>query len=299
MAASGTRLGYIGLGLMGGPMAVRLAEAGHPLTVWNRDPAKAAPVLAVGASLAESAAAVARASDIVFTCVSDTAAMKAVVFGPEGIAAGGGAGKLVVDFSSMRPDATRAMAERLMADCDMGWLDAPVSGGVVGAETGQLVVMAGGSEADFARARPFVEALARRVTLMGPVGAGQTTKLVNQLIVGCTVAVVAEATALALESGVDAARIPGALAGGRADSLPLQQWMPKMVAGDETVESHLRTMLKDLDTALDLARSTGTALPLTNLVAELHRLLAGQGLADADGTALFSLYRRDKGAGRP
>lgn len=288
-----TALGYIGLGLMGGPMALRLADAGHPLTVWNRDPAKARAVVAAGAVLAESPATVARASDIVFTCVSDTAAMDAVVFGADGIAAGGGAGKLLVDFSSMRPDATREMAARLAAGTGMAWLDAPVSGGVIGAETGQLVVMAGGGEADFDRARPFVEALARRFTLMGPVGAGQTTKLVNQLIVGCTIAVVAEATKLALGSGVDAARIPEALAGGRADSLPLQQWMPKMVAGDGTVESHLRTMLKDLDTVLDLARSTGAALPVTGLVTEIHRHLAGRGYADADGTSVFRFYQAD------
>lgn len=284
-------LGYIGLGLMGGPMARRLAAAGHSLTVWNRAAAKARAAVAAGASLADNPAAVARASDIVFTCVSDTAAMQAVVFGADGIAAGGSKGKLLVDFSSMRPDATREMAARLSAETGMAWLDAPVSGGVVGAENGTLVVMAGGETAEFERVRPIVEHLARRFTLMGPLGAGQTTKLVNQLIVGCTIAVVAEATTLALNSGVDARRIPEALAGGRADSLPLQQWMPKMVAGDATVESHLRTMLKDLDTVLDLARSTGAGLPVTGLVTEIHRLLVGQGYADADGTSVFRFYR--------
>ncbi len=290
---STTRLGYIGLGLMGAPMATRLLAAGYSLAVWGRTPAKLEPLTACGAEVQPSAAAVAEAADIVFTCLSDTAAVDAVVFGPNGVAAGGAPGKLLVDMSSIRPDACRSMAARLEADTGMRWLDAPVSGGVAGAESGRLTVMAGGTEEDFTRAQPVVATLAQRFTLMGPAGAGQTAKLINQTIVGCGVAVLAEAAGLALRAGIDAARLPEALAGGRADSLLLQQFFPKMAAGDFFVESYIRTMLKDLDTVAGLARETASAMPMTVTAAELHRLMVQRGHADADGTAVAMLYRPD------
>lgn len=286
-------LGYIGLGLMGAPMAARLLAGGHRVAIWGRTPAKLEALVAVGATMEESAADVARSADIVFTCLSDTAAVEAVVFGDHGIAGGAAAGKLLVDMSSIRPDACRAMATRLEQETGMRWMDAPVSGGVVGAENGTLTVMAGGLQSDFERVRSVVKALARRFTLMGPVGAGQTTKLINQTIVGCGVAVLAEAAALASRAGIDAGRLPEALAGGRADSLLLQQFFPKMVAGDLTVESHIRTMLKDLDTVVDLARETASAMPMAVTAAELHRLMVQRGHAEQDGTAVAMLYRGD------
>ena len=290
-----SRIGYIGIGLMGGPMALRLVAAGYEVAVWGRNPGKVQPVVDAGARWAESAAEVARASDIIFTCVSDTQAVEAVVFRAGGIAEGGTADKLLVDMSSMRPDAAVEMASRLADQTGgMGWLDAPVSGGVIGAETGQLVVMCGGSQADFDRAAPVIGHLAQRATLMGPTGAGQITKLINQLLVGCTVTLVAEATRLALEAGVDVAKIPPALAGGRADSRPLQEWMVRMATGDETVESHLRTMLKDLETVLDLGRTAEAPLPMTELAAGIHRTLADRGLAEADGTAVFRYYDKNE-----
>ncbi|MFP6756592.1 MAG: NAD(P)-dependent oxidoreductase, partial [Alphaproteobacteria bacterium] len=169
------KIGYIGIGLMGAPMAKRLVEAGYQVTIWGRTEAKLAPVLAAGAALADSAADVARAADIVFTCLSDTEAVEAVVFGEGGIAAGAGAGKILVDMSSIRPEAAREMATRLRDATGMGWIDAPVSGGVVGSETGALTVMAGGGQEDFDRASPVVAHLAKRFTLMGPNGAGQAT----------------------------------------------------------------------------------------------------------------------------
>lgn len=292
-AAVRPRLGYVGLGLMGAPMAARLLDAGYPLSVWGRTPAKLAPLAARGAAEAASAADVTRASDIVLTCLSDTAAVESVVFGEGGIADGGAADKLLVDMSSIRPDACRAMAHRLHAECGMGWVDAPVSGGVAGAESGRLAVMAGGAGADVERVRPVVSHLAQRFTHMGPVGAGQTTKLINQTIVGCGIAVLAEAAGLALRAGIDTARVPDALAGGRADSLLLQQFFPKMAAGDFFVESHIRTMLKDLDTVADLARETASAMPMTATAVELNRLMAQRGHGDADGTAVAMLYRGD------
>ncbi len=263
MTDTDERLGYIGIGLMGAPMARRLAQAGYGVTIWGRSPAKLAPILAAGAMGAASAAEVARGADILFTCLSDTDAVEAVVFGADGVARGAGPGKVLVDMSSIRPDAASHMAARLRSETGMGWIDAPVSGGVAGAESGTLTVMAGGIEADFERVRPVVAHLAQRFTLMGPNGAGQATKLINQVLVGCAVAVLAESASLAMRAGIDAARIPEALAGGRADSLPLQQFFPKMVAGDFFVESHIRTMLKDLDTVQALARETATAMPMT------------------------------------
>ena len=286
-------LGYIGLGLMGAPMTARLLEADYGVSIWGRTPAKLDRFAERGAERRQSAADVARSSDLVFTCLSDTEAVEAVVFGEEGIAAGGADGKLLVDMSSIRPDACRDMAARLQRETGMRWMDAPVSGGVVGAETGNLTVMAGGSEEDFERAREVVAVLARRFTLMGPIGAGQTTKLINQTIVGCGVAVLAEAAALATRAGIDAGRLPDALAGGRADSLLLQQFFPKMVAGDVTVESHIRTMLKDLDTVSDLARTTASSMPMAVTAAELHRLMVQRGHAGADSTAIAALYRGD------
>jgi len=284
-------LGYIGVGLMGAPMAKRLVEAGYTVNIWGRSPAKLDPLLAIGAQKAETAAHVTRDADIVFTCLSDTAAVETVVFGPDGISAGAGPGKILVDMSSMRPDAARDFSARLREETAMGWIDAPVSGGVVGSETGALTVMAGGSEADFKRVEPVVAHLARRFTLMGPNGAGQATKLINQVLVGTVVAVLSEAASLATRAGIDAERIPEALAGGRADSLPLQQFFPKMVKGDFFVESHIRTMVKDLDTVQTLARETNTAMPMTALANELHRLMVQRGHADEDGAALARLYR--------
>ena len=253
-------------------MARRLAQAGYGVTIWGRSPGKLAPILAAGATGAASAAEVARGADILFTCLSDTDAVEAVVLGADGVALGAGPGKVLVDMSSIRPDAARELAARLRAETGMGWIDAPVSGGVAGSEAGKLTVMAGGEAADFERVRPVVAHLAQRFTLMGPNGAGQATKLINQVLVGCAVAVLAESASLAMRAGIDAARIPEALAGGRADSLPLQQFFPKMVAGDFFVESHIHTMLKDLDTARALACETATAMPMTAVAAELHRL---------------------------
>lgn len=285
------KIGYIGIGLMGAPMAHRLVGAGYHVTIWGRSEAKLKPVLDAGAHRADNAAEVARAADIVFTCLSDTAAVETVVFGDDGIAAGAGAGKILVDMSSIKPEAAREMATRLRDTTGMGWIDAPVSGGVVGSETGALTVMAGGWDEDFERVRPVVEHLAKRFTLMGPNGAGQATKLINQIFVGTVVAVLAEAAALADRAGIDATRIPEALAGGRADSLPLQQFFPKMVAGDFFVESHVRTMMKDLDAVQAMAREIGTAMPMTAMAAEIHRLMCQRGHGDEDGTSLARLYR--------
>lgn len=291
MTDSQPRLGYIGLGLMGAPMAHRLCAAGFPLTVFNRDPSKTEPLAAAGAVAASSPAEVTRASDIVFTCLTDTGAVEAVVFGAGGVAEGANAGKVLVDFSSMRPDKAVEFATRLRSESGMGWVDAPVSGGIPGAANGTLVVMAGGEAEDFERVAPIVTHLSSRFTLMGPSGSGQTTKLINQMIAGCTFVVLAEACQLAQDAGIDAAILPDALAGGRADSPLMQQYMKRMAQDDEKVEARIALMVKDLNTVMDEARRLGSSLPMTGLAAEIHKLLARHGLADADNAATVKLYR--------
>lgn len=291
MSETKLKVGYVGLGLMGRPMALRLLKAGVPLTVWGRTPERLADAVAGGAVLAGSAAELARASDVVITCVSDTAAVEAVVFGPGGIAEGAAAGKVLVDMSTIHPRRSRELAERLRAETGMGWIDAPVSGGPPGAAAGTLAVMAGGSEADFAFVQPVIRHLAGAFTLMGGPGAGQTTKMVNQVIVGGCKSVIAEAIQLAMNAGVDATRLPEAFAGGRADSSLLRQSVPKMVSGDFTPTGHLRTMMKDLDMVMELARETRTPMPMTGLATEIHRMMVAHGHADTDTTSVIALLR--------
>lgn len=287
-----TAVGYIGIGLMGRPMTLRLLAAGHDVTVWNRTRDKLRPVVDAGAMEADSCADVARASEIVFMCLTDTGAVEQVVFGPDGVAAGGVPGKILVDFSSIRPDATRAMATRLRDATGMGWVDAPVSGGVPGAGAGMLAIMAGGAATDIDSVRPVVMDMCQRFTHMGGVGAGQVTKLCNQVIVSTTIAVIAEAVALAQNAGVDAARLTEALKGGFADSTPFQLFVPRMVSGDfDPPLGTVYTMLKDADSARDLGLRTDTPMPVTSLVAEVYRQLVARGGADDDLATLMDLYR--------
>jgi 3-hydroxyisobutyrate dehydrogenase len=284
------RLGYLGLGLMGIPMARRLLRSGFEVSIWNRSAGKTAALAELGARLATSPSDVAAAADIIFMCVTDAAAVEEIVFGPAGLAGTPGVGKLVVDFSSIHPDATRAIATRLRGVNGMGWIDAPVSGGTRGAEDGTLAVMAGGDAAEVERIRPYVLAMARRLTHMGPTGAGQTTKLCNQVIAGCAMTVLAEATRLATNAGIDAGRLPEALAGGFADSIPLQLFVPRMVQGIHSPPlGHIATILKDLDTVVEVARKTATAVPMTSLAAQLFRLAASARGADADALEVYKL----------
>lgn len=283
-------LGFIGTGLMGEPIARALVEAGYPLTVWNRSETKTRALLDAGASAASSPAELTAASEFVLTCVTDARAVEAIVFGDQGIARTAHAGQVLVDHSSIRPAASREMAATLRRATGMGWIDAPVSGGAPGVRARTLVVMAGGAADDFARAEPIIRTYAGRVTRMGPEGAGQTTKLINQVLVGTGFVALAEACRLAENAGVDASLIADALAGGRADSNLLQAYLPKMAAGDTTVQGRLAIMVKDLDAVHEVAAETGTPMPLTMLALELHRILTARGLGDEDNSALLELY---------
>ena len=283
-------LAYIGLGLMGLPMTLRLLAAGRTVHVWNRSAEKLKPAIAAGATAAATPRQAAAAADIVLMCLFDAKAVETVVFGADGIAAAPGAGKVLVDHASIRPDKTREFAARLKQANGMEWIDAPVSGGVKGAADGSLAIMCGGAAAAFERARPVLANYAANINLMGPSGAGQVTKLCNQVIVGSNLAVLAEAIRLAQNSGVDARLLPKALAGGFADSKPLQIFVPRMI--DRPAESigAANTMLKDLDTALDLGRETGTPLPVSGLAAQLLRTLAAQGKGEEELSAIIDLY---------
>jgi 3-hydroxyisobutyrate dehydrogenase-like beta-hydroxyacid dehydrogenase len=283
-------LGLIGTGVMGAPMAEALLAAGHPVTVWNRSAAKAAPLLAQGAKAAATPAALAAACELVIICVTDAAAVEAVVFGADGLAAAAGPGHVLVDHSSIQPAASRALAARLLAATGAAWLDAPVSGGVPAIQARSLVVMAGGTPAAFARARPVLECYAGRVTLMGPSGAGQATKLINQVLVACGFVALAEACRLAENAGVEAALLPACLAGGRADSRLLQEYLPRMAARDRALRSRIALIVKDLDAVQEVASATATPMPLTRLAAELHRLMVAAGQGGADNAALIDLY---------
>lgn len=285
------KVGFCGLGLMGLPMARRLIDAGQEVHVWNRSVAKAEALAARGAVRQATPAAVAEAVDVVCLCLMDAAATGQVVFGADGIAHAHGA-RWLVDHSSIPPAATRAYAERLAAQSGMAWIDAPVSGGVPGAEAGTLAIMAGGSVAAVDAVRPVLAAYASRVTHMGPTGAGQATKLCNQIIVASTVAAIAEAVALAANSGLDASRLVDALSGGWADSKLLQVFVPRMTNPPAGRLGALDTMLKDLDAVVSYAAESGSPVPVAASVQQLLRLAEARGLGDSDLPRLVDLLLR-------
>ena len=285
-------IAFAGIGLMGLRMCRRLLAAGYPLTVWNRSPEKCMPLVEAGARHAGTPAELCAHADIVLLCLADTSVVHEVVFGAGGIVEGAREGQLLVDHSSLEPAATRSMAADLEARSGMRWVDAPVSGGTAGAEAGSLAIMAGGRSEDVEQVRPVLEHLGQRLTHMGGVGAGQVTKACNQMIVACNALVIAEVMALAERSGVDTDLLAPALAGGFADSKPLQILAPQMARSEfEPVKWHVRTLLKDLDTAVQLSREEGSATPMTGLAAQLMRLHGSQGNLENDPSTLVNLYR--------
>jgi 3-hydroxyisobutyrate dehydrogenase-like beta-hydroxyacid dehydrogenase len=288
------RVGCIGAGVLGAAIMRRLIDCGFAPVVWNRDRTKLAALLEAGATEARSPEELARIGAFVITCVSDGAALEQVVFGEHGVAAAGGADKVLVDMSTCAAAHTRDMASRLTARCGMAWLDAPISGGAPAAREGRMAIMVGGQPDIFERARPLWDALAVRATLMGPNGAGQATKMINQVLVSTGVAVLAEACAFAERAGIDAAKIPQALAGGRADSRQLQEMFPKMVASDFSITGRAALMLKDLELIHDLARHVGAPMPITAGVTESFRKMVADGLGDRDNTEMVNYYRARK-----
>jgi 3-hydroxyisobutyrate dehydrogenase-like beta-hydroxyacid dehydrogenase len=278
------RLGFCGLGKMGWPMAQRLADAGHPLRVWNRSGDKAAALQALAANCVacESPAQVAADADIMMLCLADAPAVEAVAFGIDGLATLARRGATLVDHSTLAPSQTRVFARRWHEQTGGRWIDAPVSGGTAGAVAGTLAIMSGGDAVLIETLTPILRGYAARVTRMGDSGAGQATKLANQTIVMTTIAALAEATRLARHAGIDTARIPAALEGGWADSVLLQTLMPRMITPPMQASGTIRTMLKDLDAVESLARESGTALPVAALVRHWLTQAVEEGLGDAD-----------------
>lgn len=287
-------IALIGAGAMGGAIGARLVAVGAPLTAFDPDPARVAALTALGAQGADSAAGAASQADYIITSLNTPQIVEAAVFGPGGVAEGARRGALIIDMSSIDPGATQALAARA-AERGLRWVDSPLSGGAPKAKTGALTLMVGGAAADVADARAVLRHLAANITHMGPVGAGQTTKLINQALCGVGFMAVAEATQLALDAGVDAAKIPQALKGGRADSAILQEYMPRFAARDDRRTGRIDNMVKDLNGVQDLARRTHTAMPLTALTAEIHRMMTAAGLGGEDQAALMAFFR---GAGR-
>ena len=287
------RIGYLGMGLMGMSMTLRLLGDGYSVTVWNRTPEKCAAAVGAGATQAATPAEVAGECDILLMCLIDAKAVEAVVFGDNGVASASST-PLLADFSTLHPDTSRNLAERLKAATGADWLDAPVSGGTPAAEAGALTFMVGGAEESFDTLRPVLETLGRNITHMGPVGSGQMTKLVNQVISGCTMAVVAEAVNLAEKSGVDAKRLASALAGGFADSKPFQLLAPRMAGRSfENPLGTVATMLKDIDAVIEFGDANAAMLPMTRMALEMLNATVDCGHADEDISTLILAYSQD------
>mgnify|MGYP006297201983 CR=1 FL=1 len=278
-------VGFIGLGIMGSGMAANLVAKGHEVVVWNRTGAKAEPLVQTGAAPGASPADVAAQADIVAICVSDTPDVEAVLAGDEGLLAGLRPGSLVVDHSTISPSATERFAT-LVAEVGASWVDAPVSGGSEGAERGTLSIMVGGSEADVARARPVMEAYGTTITHVGPVGAGQRVKLVNQVLVVVTQLAVSEGLLLAEASGLDLDATLEAVTGGAAGSWMLANRGPQMAARDWRPGFTIDLQQKDLRLALEAADEAGVPLPGTALVFQFYRALQARGLGAEGNHAL-------------
>jgi len=271
-------------------MAANLRRAEFLLTVWNRSPGRAEALLGLGAAEAATPRAVAGASDVVVVCVSDSPDVEAVLFGPEGIAAGAAPGTLVVDCSTISPSSSRDFAGRL-AEQGVAMVDAPVSGGSEGAQKGTLTIMVGGDEVDVSRARPVLEAMGRSITHMGPLGAGQATKAVNQVILCGTYLGVAEGLVLAIRNGLDPERVVEALGGGAAASWVLENRSGRMITDDYPLGFKVSLHLKDLMIALAMARESGVAMPVAAMAAQIENGLVAQGHGDDDVSALARAIR--------
>ena len=279
-----SKLGFIGLGIMGAPMAAHLIAAGHEVFLHTRSQVPAG-LLTGQASACASAAEVAQKADIIFLMLPDTPDVAAVLFGDDGVAAGLSQGKTVVDMSSISPMETKEFAARINAlGCD--YLDAPVSGGEVGAKAGSLTIMVGGPEAAFEKVKPLFELMGKNITLVGGNGDGQTCKVANQIIVALNIAAVGEALLFASKAGADPAKVRQALMGGFAASRILEVHGERMIKRTFNPGFRIGLHQKDLSLALAGARALGVALPQTAGAAQLMQVCAANGLQDLDHSAL-------------
>jgi 3-hydroxyisobutyrate dehydrogenase len=282
---------FIGMGTMGAAMALNILKAGHPVTVHNRNREREEPLARAGARRAASPQEAAREAEIVITCVSDTPDVETVVLGENGIIQGAKAGAIVVDMSTISPSATRRMTERL-AEKGIRMLDAPVSGGSEGAQKGTLTIMVGGEAEAVAQALPVLSAMGKSITHVGPSGAGQLTKAINQVIISGVYLAVAEGMALGLKAGMDMEKVVQAIAGGAAGSWVLNYRAANMIKNEYPLGFRVRLHRKDLAIAMEAARELGVFLPATALVEQIENGLISQGYGDEDVSAVARVIRK-------
>jgi 2-hydroxy-3-oxopropionate reductase len=284
-------VGFVGLGIMGQPMALNLVRAGYPLLVHNRTRSKEEPLVSEGASAAESPRAVAAASDVVITMLPDSPDVEAVYFGEDGVLADARSGQLLIDMSSIAPAVARSVAAAA-SSAGADALDAPVSGGDVGAREGTLSIMVGGSEAAFERARPLFEVLGKTIVRVGEAGAGQTAKACNQILVAVTIEAVSEALVLASKAGVDPERLIEVLSGGLAGNRVMEVRRRNFLEHDFTPGFKLALHHKDLGIALRTARELDVFLPTTAIVDQMLAALEAAGDGGLDHSALLKVIEQ-------
>lgn len=287
------KLGFIGLGIMGQPMALNLRRGGFDVAVWARKPERAAPLKAEGITVCDSIKAVAAQSDVIFTCVGDTPDVEQVIFGPEGLAAGAKPGSVIVDMSTISPDATRQFAARLQNEKGVQMLDAPVSGGESGAIAGTLSMMVGGAPDVFARVKPYFEKMGKNIVHVGDNGAGQVAKACNQIVVAVSIEAVSEAMLLAEKSGVDGKKVREALMGGFAGSKIMEIHGQRMLNND--FKPGFKTVLhrKDMGIVLQTAANLGIDLPATTLTTLHLDEVIKSGDGELDSSAIFKVLRKN------
>ena len=277
-----TRVGFVGLGIMGAPMAANLLRAGFIVTVWNRSPSRTQPLIEAGAVGADSPADVAAASEVTISCVTNSGDVEEVALGPGGIIEGAAPGSVYIDCSTISPETARKVASALEAK-GVAMLDAPVSGGDVGAQAGTLAIMAGGDAATFERCLPVLQSMGKTIVHVGPNGAGQVVKLCNQVAGGLNLLAAAEAVGLARRAGVDPEKMLEVVSAGAAGSWMLSNLAPRAVRGDYAPGFMVDLMQKDLRLVLDAAHETHTPLPGTALVSQLFQSIQADGRG-RDGT---------------
>jgi len=288
------KIGFIGLGIMGAPMAGHLLDAGYQVVASDHRGKPPQELVAKGLQTVSGNSAVAKAADIVITMVPDTPQVADVLFGENGVSEGLSKGKLVIDMSSISPIETKKFAEQIAAlGCD--YLDAPVSGGEVGAKAASLTIMVGGPEAAFERARPVFEKMGKNITLVGGNGVGQTTKVANQIVVALTIEAVAEALVFAAKAGADPAKVRQALMGGLAASRILEVHGDRMIKRTFAPGFRIELHQKDLNLALEGARALGVSLPNTSTTQQLFNSCAANGGGKEDHSALVRALERMAG----
>lgn len=284
------RIAFLGLGLMGEGFTRRLVDLGHGVTGFDPVAERRLAAVSWGVEPAETPAVAAEGADLVMSCVTTTDDLETALFGADGAAATMSEAAILVDFSTTVVARTKAMAGRLKTERGSGWIDAPVSGGPPAARDGKLAIMMGGDDADVAGARPVLEGLAASLVHLGPVGAGQVTKMVNQVCVLTNFVVLAEALNLAERGGVDTDKLQAALETGYAGSNLMGAMWPRMMARDYAPAGYLRQVLKDLDMVHELAHDLKAAIPMSTQAAELFRLMAARGHEQEDGIAVLKLF---------